>query len=79
MTKETLIRTIILIYALVNQILTFSGHSILPIGEAQVTELISITFTVVTSIIAWWKNNSFTEEAIEADKYLRELRGKAEK
>lgn len=74
MKKETLIRTIILIYALLNQILTLTGHSILPIGEEQLTEFVSITFTVVTALIAWWKNNSFTPEAIAADKYLEELR-----
>ena len=75
MKKETLIRTVILIYALVNQILTYRGHSILPIGEEQVTELTSIAFTIVTALLAWWKNNSFTAEAIEADKYLEKLRG----
>ena len=75
MKKETLIRTVILIYALVNQILTYRGHSILPIGEEQVTELTSIAFTIVTALLAWWKNNSFTAEAIEADKYLAKLRG----
>jgi SPP1 family holin len=73
--KETLIRTVILIYALVNQILTYRGHSILPIGEEQVTELTSIAFTIITALVAWWKNNSFTAEAIEADKYLAKLRG----
>lgn len=75
MKKETLIRTVILIYALVNQILTYRGHSILPIGEEQVTELTSIAFTIITALVAWWKNNSFTAEAIEADKYLAKLRG----
>lgn len=74
MTKETLIRTIILIYALVNQILIFNGHSILPIGEEQLTELVGVAFVVVTALIAWWKNNSFTKEAIKADEYLKELR-----
>lgn len=74
MTKETLIRTVILIYALVNQILIFNGHSILPIGEEQLTELVGVAFVVVTALIAWWKNNSFTKEAIKADEYLKELR-----
>lgn len=74
MKKETLIRTIVLLYALANQILTITGHSILPIGEETVTELVSVGFTVVTALIAWWKNNSFTEEAIKADEYLEKLR-----
>jgi SPP1 family holin len=75
MKKETIIRTVILLYALLNQILTMTGHSILPVGEEQLTELVSVGFTVVVSLIAWWKNNSFTAEAIEADKYLEQLRG----
>ena len=29
-------------------------------------------FTAVTTVVAWWKNNSFTKEAIEADMMLRE-------
>ncbi len=74
MKKETIIRTVILLYALVNQILTMTGHSILPIGEDQLTELVSVGFTVVVSVWAWWKNNSFTEEAIKADEYLERLR-----
>ena len=74
MRKETIIRTVILVYALLNQILTITGHSILPIGEDQLTELVSVGFTIIISVWAWWKNNSFTEEAIQADEYLERLR-----
>lgn len=74
MTKETLIRTVILIYALVNQILLFNGHTILPIGEEQLTEFVGVAFVIVTSLIAWWKNNSFTKEAIAADLYMNQLK-----
>lgn len=76
MRKDTLIRTIVLIVALVNQFLMLKGHSILPIEETEVNELISVAWTVVSALVAWWKNNSFTAEAIEADEYLDELRGK---
>lgn len=74
MKKDTIIRTVILLVALVNQILTMTGHSIIPVGEDQLTELISVAFTVVTALVAWWKNNSFTAEAIQADEYLDKLR-----
>lgn len=76
MRKDTFIRTIVLIVALVNQFLMLKGHSILPIDETEVNELISVAWTVVSALVAWWKNNSFTAEAIEADEYLDELRGK---
>ena len=78
MRKDTLIRTIVLIVALVNQFLMLKGYSILPIEETEVNELISVAWTVVSALAAWWKNNSFTREAIEADKYLAQLRGRAD-
>lgn len=70
--KDTLIRTIVLILALVNQILTSTGHSILPITDDQVADIITLVFTVSTSVWAWWRNNSFTSAAIEADNIMNE-------
>lgn len=73
-TKGTIIRTIILVLALVNQVLTMIGASPIPIDDSTVTDLISILWTVVASLAAWWKNNSFTKEAIAADKELNILK-----
>ena len=70
----TIARTIILTIALINQILTVSGHSVIPIESEDITEFISLAFTIAASLAAWWKNNSFTKNAIEADEYLEELR-----
>ena len=74
MKKETIIRTAVLGVALFNQVLMMNGKSIFPLTDAEISEAIGIGFTVVTAVVAWWKNNSFTREAIEADKYLQELR-----
>ena len=74
MKKETIIRTIILAIALINQILTSFGKGILPIEDEAITQLISAIFTVCTSVWAWWKNNSITPEAIAADEYMKELK-----
>ena len=74
--KDTIIRTVILTLALVNQILTSTGHSIIPISDEEITELISLVFTIGASVWAWWKNNSFTKNAIEADKVLKDLNEK---
>jgi len=76
--KDTIIRTVVLGIALFNQVLMANGKSIFPIDETQITEAIGIGFTVVSAIVAWWKNNSFTAPAIEADRYLTQLRGKEE-
>lgn len=64
---DTIIRTVVLALALINQILTSTGHSVIPITDDQATELITLAFTIGTSVWAWWKNNSFTQNAIAAD------------
>lgn len=68
---DTIVRTVVLILALVNQILTSTGHSPLPIDDNQATELISLIMTIGASVWAWWKNNSFTKPAIRADEQMR--------
>ena len=77
--KGTIIRTVCLMVALLNQVLTVSGKNPLPFSEEEVYEGVSVTITVVTALVAWWKNNSFTKEAIEADMMLKEERIMKEK
>lgn len=71
-TSGTIARTVILILALVNQVLTATGHSVINISDENVNTLISTGFTIVSALIAWWKNNSFTQSAIKADAAMRE-------
>lgn len=75
----TMTRTAVLILALANQILSATGHSPIPVDDAQLEQLISTGMTVVAAIWAWWENNSFTKEAIAADDYLESLIGRKEK
>lgn len=71
---DTIIRTVCLVLALVNQGLTMAGHSLLPITDEQVTELITLVCTIVASVWAWWKNNSFTQAAITADEIMHDIK-----
>lgn len=71
-TSGTIARTAILILALVNQVLTATGHSVINISDENINTLISTGFTIVSAIIAWWKNNSFTQAAIMADEVMKE-------
>ena len=71
---DTIIRTIILIIALINQILAILGREKLPITDDEVYQIVSIIFTVASAIWAWWKNNSFTIPAIEGDKVKDQLK-----
>ena len=71
-TPGTIARTLILALALINQILTASGHSIIAVSDDDINTLITTGFTVVSALLAWWKNNSFTKPALKADDVLRE-------
>lgn len=71
---DTIIRTVCLVLALVNQCLTMAGHSLLPLTDEQVTEALTLGATIVTSLWAWWKNNSFTQAAIVADEIMHDIK-----
>lgn len=71
---DTIVRTIVLVFALINQVLTVMGYPLLPITEEEINELATLLLTVCASLWAWWKNNSFTENAVIADDYLKELK-----
>ncbi|MEK5338102.1 phage holin [Bacillus sp. FSL M8-0166] len=67
--KGTVIRTVLLFMALINQTLILFGKPILPISEDQVTSLaetlylaFSMIFTIVTTLVAWFKNNYVTDK-----------------
>lgn len=72
--KSTVARTLILIVALVNQMLSISGHAVIPIEDEQIESLISNVFAIGAVVVSWWKNNSFTDAAIEADKVKEEIK-----
>ena len=71
---STLARTAALALALTNQVLSACGKPMLPIESAELEQLISTGLTVTAALVSWWKNNSFTPEAIEADDFLCKLK-----
>ncbi len=72
--KETIIRTIILAIALLNQVLTAAGKNPLPFSDEEIYEGLTLALTVGSTVWAWWKNNSFTKNAIAADEYKAQLK-----
>lgn len=74
--KETVIRTIVLIIALINSILTMCNINPLPFSDEQIYQGVSAIVTIAATLWAWWKNNSFTKEAIEADEYKKKIKEK---
>lgn len=74
----TIARTIILALALINQILYASGHAVIPIENEDIETLVNTGFTIVVAIITYWKNNSWTNAALQGDMVMNSVR-KAEK
>lgn len=74
LSADTIARTIILLLALLNQLLAILGKGTLDIVEDTIYQVVSLLFTIVSAIMSWWKNNSFTSAAIQADEHLKELK-----
>lgn len=69
--SDTIARTIILILTLLNQVLAILGKEALPFTEDTIYQVCSLVATIIVAGINWWKNNSFTKEAIEADAVMK--------
>ena len=76
-TSGTIARTIMLLLALVNQVLSVLGYKLIPIEDEQINEAVTLAWTIGSALIAWWKNNSFTKKAILADEYLHDMKEEA--
>ncbi|MFK4461635.1 phage holin [Bacillus safensis] len=77
--KGTVIRTVLLFMALINQFLIMVGKPVLPISEDQVTSLaetlylaFSMVFTLVTTLVAWFKNNYVTDKGKKQKEVLQQ-------
>ncbi|OIS82800.1 phage holin [Bacillus licheniformis] len=77
--KGTVVRTVLLFIALVNQTLIMFGKSALPISEDQVNTLAdalylagSAAFTIITSVVAWFKNNYVTGKGKQQKEVLKQ-------
>lgn len=70
---ETVARTFVLMLALINQFLSAAGKSPLPINNETLEQFITAGITTAAALWAWWKNNSFTQGALQADAYQASL------
>lgn len=79
MEKSMIIRTIVLAIALLNQTLVTLGWSPLPYDDEAIEQGLTVVFTTVATVWAWWKNNSVTKEGQKADSYMRKLKANKKK
>ena len=67
---QTWARTAVLLLALISQLCVILGKRSEAIDIDQWQEYVTYAFTVGASLVAWWKNNSFTKNAQTADDVL---------
>lgn len=77
--KSTIIRTILLALVVINFLLEKLGIDLIPVDESVIGMLVETGIEIAVIAVNFWKNNSFSEAAIKADEFLKELRtGEAE-
>ncbi len=72
--KSTIIRTVAVVIVAINIILERFGVDVIPTDESKIAMFVEVFLEVATIIVAWWKNNSFSPNAIKADKFLKQLK-----
>lgn len=71
----TVARLICLVLSTINQIVLMkTGQSFLPVESEQLEDALSTILFVVAAGWAYWKNNSWTKEAIEADDTMHTMK-----
>ena len=73
----TIARTMVLLLALANQVLSLCGIQTIPLADEDVSALVTTLWTVTAALVAWWKNNSFTKAALAGDAAMKEAKNKA--
>ena len=73
-TKSTIVRLILVLTVLVNFILERCGIDVIPTDESTILMFVETGIEIAILAVGFWKNNSFTEKAIKADKFLQELK-----
>lgn len=73
-TKSTIVRLILVILVIVNFILEKNGIDVIPAEESTILMFVETGIEIAVIAVSFWKNNSFTKEAIKADEFLKELK-----
>lgn len=73
-TKGTIVRAIMMILVVVNLVLEKCGIDVIRTDENAILMLVEAIIELAIIAVGFWKNNSFTQAAIKADEFLKQLR-----
>lgn len=72
--KGTIVRTVLLLIAIVNMGLQHFGIDVIKVDESEVASVVEYIIQIAIIIVGFWKNNSYTQNAIKADELLRRMK-----
>lgn len=72
--KSTIIRAILVAIVIINFVLEKIGVDLIPVNESLIAMIVETVIEIAVIVVGFWKNNSFSQAAIRADEFLKELR-----
>lgn len=72
--KSTIIRAILVAIVIINFVLEKLGVDLIPVNESLIAMIVETVIEIAVIVVGFWKNNSFSQAAIRADEFLKELR-----
>lgn len=72
--KSTIVRTILLLLVIVNFVLEKCGVDVIPTDEYKIAMIVETLIEIAVIVVNFWKNNSYSKNAIKADEFLKKLR-----
>lgn len=72
--KGTIVRTIMLLIVIINLILKQLGYDLINVSENEILSVLEMIIELAVIIVSFWKNNSYSKNAIKADEFLKNLK-----
>lgn len=72
--KGTIVRTIMLVIVIINLVLKQLGHDLINVSESEILSVVEMLIELAVIVVSFWKNNSYTQNAIKADEFLKNLK-----
>lgn len=72
--KGTIVRTVMLIIVIINLVLKQLGYDLINVSESEILSVVEMLIELAVIVVSFWKNNSYTQNAIKADEFLKNLK-----
>ncbi len=72
--KWTIVRTLMLCIVIINILLERFGLDVIKTDESMVLGTVEVLIELAAIVAAWWYNNSFSQKALKAQRFLENLK-----